>query len=102
MEEIVATSYNKVLTAICQDLLQQGKRAKVNTEHKCVDVFDEYDNPIEQHYPEFDKTTKSKRGKYVYVGEGNGTHIYTSVEYDRKHYKSDNHLVKYVEKVGRT
>lgn len=94
-------SYSSVLERIKEDLIREGRRAVVNKNHKCVDVFDENARIIEQHYPEEISPTSSSRGKFVKVGKGLGDYILTKVDYSKRNYTDKDHLVKYVNKTNK-
>ena len=95
---IISSSYSRVLTEIFTDLESAGFNVRINKQHRCVDVLDESGNVIEQHYPEFDKEVESTRGKFVYVGEGNGDYKLDRSPYLKKEYKKGGHLIKQVNK----
>lgn len=113
---ILATTYNrysKALKALANKInkdpwyLSKEYHAVVNnsskkndgTNHRCVDVLDSNDNVIEQHYPECVGTKKTTRGKYEYVGPGNGDYILTRVPTEEFVYSiEDKHVVKHVSK----
>lgn len=94
-------SYSSVLKRIRDDLLSEGKDARINKNHKCVDVFDGDDEIVEQHYPEETSPTSSRRGKFVKVGPGLGDYILTKVNYNKRNYTYKDHLVKYVNKTNK-
>ena len=98
---VVAGSYAGILRDIHEDLTSLGLEARINKNHKCVDVL-ENGRVIEQHYPEFDKEVNSKRGKFIYVGEGNGDYVLDRTPYLKKEYKKSNHLIKHVSKSTRS
>lgn len=89
------------MKAILDQLVSEGKSARINEKHRCVDVLDDDGCIIEQHYPEFSSTKKGRRGKFVPVPEGEGNYILTYVDYDKKCYTDDNHTIKYVNKTNK-
>ena len=91
-------SYNQALKAIAASLIADGKDAQVNTDHKCVDVF-ENGKIIEQHYPARLPDTVRTRGKFIYVGMGNGDYVCTKIKYPRKNYTDKQHKIKTVSDV---
>lgn len=92
-------SYSKILKTIEKKLRSQNRNAYVNKSDSCVDVFDDKGNVIEQHYPVQVDDVESSRGKFQYVGEGNGDYICTQVKYAKKRYTDENHRVKKVSEV---
>lgn len=94
-------SYSSVLKRIRDDLVSEGKNAKINNNHRCVDVFDDNGAILEQHYPEETSPTFSRRGKFVKVGPGLGDYILTRVNYNKRNYTDADHLVKYVNKTNK-
>lgn len=75
------TSYSSVLRLILNDLLSEGKKAKISTDHKCVDEYDNDGFIIGQHYPREIEPTKSTRGRFVKVPDGQGNYIMVTSEY---------------------
>ena len=92
-------SYSKILKVIEKELLNDGKIAKVNLSDRCVDVFDDEGAVIEQHYPVIYDEVQSSRGKFEYVGPGNGDYICTQTEYIKKRYTEKGHRIKKVSDV---
>lgn len=99
---IRSASRLSVLRDIERDLKQEGKDAKVNNSHSCVDVFDDKGNLIEQHYASIEETHPTKK-RYKYVkADPPGTGEYNRIVYDAEvnDYSGVDHLIKYVNKTN--
>ena len=94
------TSYSSVLKLILNDLLAEGKKAKISPDHKCVNEYDNDGFIIGQHYPRETKPTKSTRGRFVKVPEGQGNYIMVTSEYTKRNFTNDDHLIKHVDKTN--
>lgn len=90
-------SYRKALIAIYNRLKSLGYNVRITDKHRCVTVYDNNDNPIEQHYPEELPDTCSTRNKFIKVGQGNGSYELQRVDYVKHNYTDNGkNYVKYI------
>lgn len=94
-------SYSKALKVISNRLTKQGIRNEVSDDHRCVNVLDKNGNTIEQYYPEEVESSVSQRGKFINVGQGNGSYELVKVEYDRRNFRTKDPLIKTVSKTNK-
>ena len=95
---IHSTTQKEVLNQICADLIVQGKNARLDYDHRCVYVYNENGDPIEQHFAaESPEKQETKKFRYREVGPDEvGTHV--KVFYDAKvrDYTDVDHLINYI------
>lgn len=94
---VIEYSYIKALTAIKDRLVSKGYDARITKDHRCVTVYDNEGNPIEQHYPEKLPDTTGTRSKFINVGQGNGSYELQRVDYIKHNYTDNGkNYVKYI------
>lgn len=90
-------SYMDSLRAIKNGLEKEGYRCRINVDHRCVDVLDNNNSTIQQHYPEEVESKKNGRYyyKYTYAGEKQGSYNRSKVFYDKRDFAPVSGTIKH-------